>query len=202
MRPTILVDIDDTITNHVNVWIKWLNRKFGVVINYEDISYWNYFNDLNRIYEIDKENIFYPHTQEAFWREIMIFPNATTALENWVKLGYQVYLVSNSSPTNEALGYKIQRTLDCFNENLINEDNVIIAKDKHMIYSDVIIDDKLDTVFRWYDFHKYDKSLGIIPKRPWNTYDLDISLMDFMAQNEEWKNIEKDVNTFFSKKWK
>ena len=102
----------------------------------------------------------YATEYEHFWDMVKINPEAITILERWVKQGYKVYLLT-ASHFNNTLGYKIRKTLEPFNPELINEHNVIIAQDKSAIMGDVMIDDFPDNLYSF-------NGTRICYAQPWN----------------------------------
>ena len=130
---TILVDIDNTITNFGEMLLLANNQLHNTNYRYTDITSYDWF---------DKTfpNPWKPTEYQCFWNTVEVNPAAITAIERWIRQGYQVYLVT-ASHFNNMLGYKIRRTLTAFNPKLINERNIIIAQDKSSIIGDIMIDD-------------------------------------------------------------
>ena len=59
------------------------------------------------------------------------------------------------------LSYKIKRTLEPFNPELINERNIVIAQDKSIIQGDAMIDDCIDNLCSF-------DGVCVCYKQPWN----------------------------------
>lgn len=150
---TILVDIDSTITNFGEMLLLANNQLYNTNYQYTDITSYDWF-----------DQTFYtpwrPTEYQCFWNTVKVNPAAVTAIERWVRQGHQVYLCT-ASHFNDMLGYKIRKTLEPFNPELINERNVIIAQDKSIVYGDILIDDCIDNL----ESHT---AFPICYEQPWN----------------------------------
>ena len=152
---TILVDIDSTITNFSEMLLLANNQLHGTYYRYTDITSYDWF-----------DQTFYtpwkPTEYQCFWNTVEVNPAAVTAIERWVRQDYKVLLVT-ASHFNDMLGYKIKRTLEPFNPELINERNVIIAQDKSVVQGTIMID---DCVKNLYNFN----GNRICYAQPWNQH--------------------------------
>lgn len=150
---TILVDIDSTITNFGEALLKTNNVIFGTDYTYDQIATYDWFNfTFADPWAITKH--------PGFWDVVKVNPDAVSTLESWVKQGHKVYLVT-ASHFNDTLGYKILKTLEAFNPELINERNVVIAQDKSIVMGNVMIDDCVDNL------ENFD-GVRICYAQPWN----------------------------------
>lgn len=150
---TILIDIDSTITNFSEMLLFAHNQLHNTNYHYTDITSYDWFD---RTFN----NPWKPTEYQCFWNTVEVNPAAVTAIERWIRQGYQVYLVT-ASHFNNMLGYKIRRTLKAFNPKLINERNIIIAQDKSAIIGDVMIDDCIGNLEKF-------KKVRICFAQPWN----------------------------------
>lgn len=167
---TILVDIDSTITNFGETLLLANNQQHNTNYRYTDITSYDWFD---RTFP----NPWKPTEHQDFWDAVEVDPDAITAIERWIRQGYKVYLCT-ASHFNDMLGYKIKRTLESFNLELINERNVVIAQDKSIIRGDLMIDDCVDNLI---DFN----SVRICYAQPWNQhYGGALRLSDWNKINE------------------
>lgn len=150
---TILVDIDNTITNFSEVLLQANNNEYDTDYTYNQITSYDWFDKTF-------EDPWFITTRHYFWNIVKINPEAIHTLESWVKQGHKVLLVT-ASYFSDALGYKIKKTLEPFNPELINERNVIIAQDKSAIMGDAMIDDCVDNLDSF-------NGLRICFAQPWN----------------------------------
>ena len=150
---TILVDIDSTITNFGEMLLFVNNQSHGTCYRYTDITSYDWF-----------DQTFYtpwkPTEYRCFWNTIEVNPAAVTVIERWVRQGHKVLLVT-ASHFNDMLGYKIRKTLDPFNSELVNERNIVITQDKSIIHGDTMIDDCIDNLYNF-------NGTRICYAQPWN----------------------------------
>lgn len=130
---TILVDIDSTITNFSETLLDALNLSSSTNYAYDEINHYGWF-------DTTFERPWGLVNTTRFWDRISVNPVAVKVIENWIREGQTVYLVTASS-YNEMLGYKVCKTMDNFDPNLLTADNVIVCHNKNMIKGDLLIDD-------------------------------------------------------------
>ena len=135
---TILVDIDSTISNFAEVLLYFNNKHNQTNYKYTDIISYEWFDKTFPNPWLDTK-------YKYFWDKIKINSEAVKYIESWAKQNCRVYLVT-ASHFNDALGYKINRTLKQFNPSLIGEKNIIVAQDKSIIMGDVMIDDYVNNL--------------------------------------------------------
>lgn len=170
---TILVDIDSTLTNFGEMLLFANNQLHNTNYRYTDITSYDWF---------DKTfpNPWKPTEYQCFWNTVEVNPAAVTAIERWARQGYKVY-VCTASHFNNMLGYKIKRTLEPFNSELINERNIIIAQDKSAIMGDTMVDDCVDNLVNF-------EGARICFAQPWNK-DYGGSL-----RFSDWNKINEAIN--------
>lgn len=175
----ILIDIDDTISNFGEVLLNYLNRIYETDYRKEDIINWKWLRN-------NFENPWLPTEWNFFWDDVKIDKKAIECIENLSKNKHEVYLVSASFP-NDSLGYKIRKTLNCFDSNLINESNIIICKNKGIIKGNIRIDDGYHNL--------YNDSLNILFDQPWNQ-NID-SILPAFERKKSWEEIEVYLENIF-----
>ena len=90
---TIVIDIDDTISNFAKVLIKYLNEEYKTNYSKKDIKNWGWLNE-------KFSNPWKPTEDFKFWDEVIIDKDAIKCIENLVKKGNKVYLVTASFPSD------------------------------------------------------------------------------------------------------
>lgn len=132
---TILVDMDDTIENLSEIWVSYLNEKYGLSVNLDDVNDWNmakFFPDIkpSAVYEAlnDRE----------LWEKVTPLPGAQDALLKLKEDGHEVYIVTSSYFTT--VEAKVLEVLEKYFP-FIPWNHVIICSNKQMIRGDVMIDD-------------------------------------------------------------
>ena len=167
----VLVDIDSTITNFGEILLLANNQSHGTCYRYTDITSYAWFDET--FYTPGKTT-----EDQCFWNGVEVNPAEVTAIERWVRQGHKVYLCT-ASHFNNMLGYKIKRTLDSFNSELINERNIIIAQDKSAIMGDAMIDDCIDNLVNF-------NGTRICYAQPWNR--------EYRgSRNCSWEAIDKSI---------
>lgn len=176
---TILVDIDNTITNFNKILLKQIQKCFIPSRKYS-------YNDIDSYYWFEEmlPNPWAWTESEYFWNIVQVNPEAVETLERWVRQGHKVLLVT-ASHFNNTLGYKIRKTLEPFNPELINERNIIIAQDKSVIIGDVMIDDFPNNLYSF-------NGTRICYAQPWNQ-DFNGSL-----RFSDWNKINEAISTIQS----
>ena len=137
---TVIVDIDDTINNLLEVWVRWLNDMYGTNVNHEEIKEW----DMRKTFvTLTKEQIYAPLHNILFWREVQPKPGAVECLKDFMDKGMEVYLctATHHATLDDKFTEFIHR---CF--PFIGWKHIIVAYDKSMILGDVMIDDKVDNI--------------------------------------------------------
>jgi 5'(3')-deoxyribonucleotidase len=132
---TILIDMDDTIENLCETWVKFLNRRHDTNYSLEDVTEW----DMTRNFpSLSREQIFAPLLEEEFWKEVRPIEGAVDCIKQLIDDGHKVYIVTASHPDTVKL--KLDNVLFKYFP-YIDFTKVIIASDKQMIIGDVMIDD-------------------------------------------------------------
>lgn len=132
---TILIDMDDTIENLVEVWVKILNYKYGTNVRYIDVNDW----DIKKCFpKLTEAQISEPLSMEGLWKMVQPFPGASKYIKRLIDDGHKVYIVTASSP--ETIKMKLDLVLFKYFPYLTYKD-VIVTSNKQMIRGDVMVDD-------------------------------------------------------------
>lgn len=132
---TILVDLDETVWDLLDVWTKKLRDRFDVEVYPENVTEW----DMSRIYPtLTAEQIYAPLTEEDTWKTVKPFDDAIIYLQILKEEGNAIFFLTTSRP--KTLSMKIELLLKKYFP-FISEDNVISASRKQMVWGDVLIDD-------------------------------------------------------------
>jgi len=132
---TILVDMDDTIEQLLEAWVKRANEKYHRNVSLEEITDWNVAAPYSGI---SREEIYGVICEPGFWAGIKPMPGAAEALKHFMDKGHQVYIV-----TATEIGHveeKMNRLLFHYFP-FLSWSQVIITGRKQMIRGDVLIDD-------------------------------------------------------------
>lgn len=132
---TVLIDIDDTISDLLSAWLKTLNEKYGTSVYRDDVTDW----DMRTFYpSLTREQIFEPLHHNGFWKTVKPKPDAMEYVEKLFNEGYNVFLCTSTDYRNIRAKYEyiVKRYFPYIEWN-----HVIIASNKQMIQADYLIDD-------------------------------------------------------------
>ena len=182
---TILVDMDDTIEQLVEAWIRCTNERYGYHSTVEDVKSWNMteaFPGLTKrqVYDIPDE--------PGFWGKVKPMPGAVEGVRKLIEDGHQVYIVTATQ--YESLAEKMSDLLFKYFP-YIEWDHVIITKRKQMIRGDVLIDDGPHNL----EDGEYEKILVDAPHN--RSYDAEAN---GMIRVHNWDEILKAVDEIAGKK--
>ena len=131
----VVIDIDDTIIDLLGAWCKWLNDKYDLNIQPEDVKEW----DMKKtFYMLSDKQIYKPLNDSVFWKTVEPKAGSAEYINRLIDYGYDVYLCTATSYKNVWTKYVdiIQRYFP-----FITWDKVIITSNKQMVRCDVMIDD-------------------------------------------------------------
>lgn len=132
---TILVDMDDTMTDLCGAWCAWLNKKHATQVQPEDIKEWDMAVAFPHLTE---DALYEPFRHKSVWRTVKPKPGARTYLKRLVDDGHEVYIVT-------ATDYRsIKWKFDCLIRRyfpFVPWSNLIVASKKQMVRGDVLLDD-------------------------------------------------------------
>lgn len=132
---TICIDIDDTIENLLQAWVKWLNSKHGLNVHAEDVTDW----DISIFYpELTSEQVYEPLHYEEFWKHVEPKYDAIEYISKLVSENNNIYLCTSTHYNN--IKFKYEHIIEKFFP-FIDWDKVIITQNKQMIKCDIMIDD-------------------------------------------------------------
>lgn len=129
------IDFDDVISNTLDVWVDWLNRKHGLSVKLSDITHWKL---LEIFPTLTKAELYEPLNTPEFWDDVSIKAGAQKVIETLIADGHSVYIITSSH--YETLPYKFNRCLFKYFPYLSKE-NIIIAYNKSLIKADLLLDD-------------------------------------------------------------
>ena len=131
----ILVDMDDTIEYLLKAWVNGVNEKYSRSVSYDEIRSWNVAAaypglSFEQVYEIPM--------QPGFWKTVEPIPGAAQALQHFMSIGHQVYVVT-ATPF-ESVPEKMSEVLFKYFP-FLSWKQVIVTFQKQLIRGDVLIDD-------------------------------------------------------------
>ena len=133
---TVLVDMDDTATWLLPVWVKRLNQKHNLNVDWHDIKEW----DMALAFPtLSHEQIYKPLATEEIWDEVTPREGAVEALTWLHECGlYEIFICTSTDYRNIKPKYeKVIRKYFPF----IDWKHFIVISRKQMVKADYIIDD-------------------------------------------------------------
>lgn len=176
------IDIDDTITNHCEVWFDIYNNYYKIdndkVIELNDAYKWNFYDE----YPIEtKDRLFLAlQNQDRYYDNLIILDNVKNTISEIIDSGNDVVFISATN--KEYQETKKQWILSNFPD--LTEDSIIFTSQKHLINVDLMIDDNLDYASKF-------TCPFILFKRPWNTNRPSELYTDNILICSNWFEIEK-----------
>lgn len=176
------IDIDDTITNHCEVWFDIYNKYFksqdDKEIKLSDAYKWDFYNEYDNQ---TKNNLFCAlNNQELYYQNLQLLDNVSNTIKELIDSGNQVVLISATD--KEYQENKKKWVLEKL--PMLKEDNIIFTSQKNLINVDLMIDDNLDYGSRF-------KCPFILFRRPWNIGREKSLYTDNILICSNWNEIEK-----------
>lgn len=135
-RRTILVDMDDTATWLLPVWVNWLNHKHNLNVDWHDIKEW----DMSLAFpKLTKQQIYEPLSTEEIWNEVVPREGAVKVLTGLHECGlYEIFICTSTDYRN--IKPKYEKVI-CKYFPFIDWKHFIVISRKQMVNADYIIDD-------------------------------------------------------------
>lgn len=132
---TILIDLDDVLTNMLDTWVDWLNHFNKLDVKVEDIKQW----DMSIAFStLTQEQIYFPLQQREFWQCVCTRSDAREYVKRLFDEGYNIYIVTSTRP--HLMQYKMSYCIEPFFP-YIDYEHIITCYNKQMIKGDVLVDD-------------------------------------------------------------
>lgn len=169
---TILIDIDDTMTDLVAAWCEWLNGLYNLNVNPEEITEWK----ITKFYPtLTEEQVFEPLHIDRFWETVKPKDESVKYVKQLIDDGFNVYLCTSTDYRNIKPKYEnvIMKYFP-----FISWKQVIVTSRKQMIESDFLIDDGVHN-------HEGGGYINILVSAPHNReYDAEAN---GMIRSENWE---------------
>ena len=136
----ILVDLDDTLTNLIQVWVEKINQKFDTNVKFEDIADW----DIAKFFpSVPKQDIFKVLSDKSIWNEVTPLAYSQEYLQKLKDDGHEILIVSASHYKDIQDKYEkiIQKYFP-----FIDWKDVVVTSRKELIQGDILIDDAIHNV--------------------------------------------------------
>ncbi len=181
---TVLIDLDDTMTDLTDSWCQWLNKTHGTKVSKEDILGWNiskYFPELT------EDQVFEPMHIDSFWSTVKPKSDASKYIGMLMAEGFKVYICTAS--LFDTIKSKFEYILGT-HFPFISWNQIIVAKNKQLINGDILIDDGIHNL----EGGSYEKILMSAPHN--KSYDAELH---GMTRVNSWKEAYDAVHRHASK---
>lgn len=132
---TILVDMDDTIENCTEAWVRLVNKLYGTDVDPLSLRDW----DVSVAFPtLTREQVYDVTLTDEFWYGVTPIDGAVEYLKRLIDDGNKVYIVTCAA--YETLRIKMEEVLFKYFPYISWRD-VIIASKKQMIQADYLVDD-------------------------------------------------------------
>lgn len=147
-KGTILVDMDDTATWLLPIWVDWLNSKYNLNKDWKDIKEW----DMSVAFPtLSKEQIYEPLSTEEIWDKVVPRDGAVEVLTDLHNQGYEIYICTSTDYRN--IKPKYEKVISKYFP-FIDWRHMIVTSNKQMIKADYIIDDAIHNLVGGCQKHK------------------------------------------------
>jgi len=164
------IDMDDTLENLNESWTNWLNKKYNLSVNPEEICDW----EMKKFFPtLTDEQLYGPLYDPEFWETVRPKDGAQEYLKKLINMGFTVYIVT-CSHYNSLQPKVINCLLKYF--PYIDWRQIISIRNKQLLRLDVLVD----------DYHKnliHASYKGILMDMPYNR-----------SFQEDNKNIKRAYN--------
>ena len=131
----ILVDMDDTITWLLPIWVDYLNKKYSLDVQWDKIKEW----DMTLAFPtLTKEQVYEPLTTEEIWDLVVPRKGVIEVLSKLQEEGHEIFICTATDYRNVKPKFEkvIKKHLP-----FISWNNFIVASNKQMIKADILVDD-------------------------------------------------------------
>lgn len=169
---TVLIDIDDTMTDLVTAWCEWLNILYDLNVSPEEITEWK----IAKFYPtLTEEQVFEPLHIDRFWETVKPKDESVKYVKQLIDDGFNVYLCTTTDYRN--IKPKYEHVLMKYFP-FISWQQVIVTSRKQMIKADFLIDDAVHN-------HEGGDYIKILVSAPHNReYDAEAN---GMIRSENWE---------------
>ena len=181
----LLVDMDDTIEQLLEAWVRGVNERYGCSVTYDEITSW----DVSAAYPgLTREQVYAIPAEPGFWGKVKPIPGAAESLMRLMDAGHDVFIVTATPP--EQVQEKMHDLLFKYFP-FLSWDQVIVTSKKQMIRGDVLIDDGVHNL----EGGDYVKILMTAPHN--RSYDAE---GNGMIRVHNWKQVETIVQNITSER--
>lgn len=169
-----LIDIDDTLSDTIKVWIRRYNAKYKDHLKVNQILDWNLAQ-----YTVCGDKIYDFLKSKSLYNYVKPLPYALEGLEKFRTLKFNIVFVTGGTP--EASVYKYKWLKD--NGFWKNGDHYVQTASKYLIRGDILIDDNYENVSKFLGY-------SLLINAPWNLK------YEYKNRMNGWKEIIENIDKF------
>lgn len=175
----ILLDVDGVLADWHGHLVNRINDAFGSSVRPEDITEFYCVEQLtilalataNKSLGSDSDEIlaaveWAAYESDYFYATLPVIPGTQEAVARARRLGHQVFFVT--SPISTMPTWAFTRTEWLKKHFEAKDEEIVITKSKHVVYGDVLVDDKPKNVLKWVESWRDTSSRGFLLKKPYN----------------------------------
>ena len=170
----LLIDLDDTVWELLNPWIKYLNKRYNLNASSYKISNWDISVHFPNY--LDRELVYHPLIEKEFWDLITPKKDAVYYIEKLNRF-CDIYFVTATNYKN--LNYKVNILEKHF--PFISITKLITCYNKDLIKGDLLVDDYINNI--------KDRNLDSILCTSVHNRNLNISKYSHITRCNNWKEI-------------
>lgn len=176
----ILIDIDNTIENLIEIWVESLNQTYGTNVSPDDITDW----DICRFFPtLTEKEVFSEIKKEGFWKKAEPIGGAPEYVKKLIDDGHEVYFCSATDCYDIRPKYE---DFLCRYFPFVDWSHIIFCSNKQIIKADVLVDDGIHNL----ENGEYIKILYSQPQNSW--YD---EKKHGMYRVSDWKEAYELINS-------
>jgi len=162
LPPTLLLDVDGVLANFIQATLDIVEDVSGVKYSHDDVKTWELFNSLPKHAHL-KTSVYEQLKKPGGCFGIPVYPGA---VEGVMRLKEVAHVVILTSPFHGSKTWMSEREEWLEHYFGIPHGDVIHGHHKHLVFGDMLVDDKDDHVGRWSIRHP--KGVGVLWDRQYN----------------------------------
>jgi len=155
---TIILDLDSTVCDSLPTWLDAIGKKTGVYAKVSDIIQWH-MHQCPPLDKVDPKIVYGFLDEPGFNLALPVMPGAQDAVAKLMADGHKLYFVTarfGATGMAETIEW-MKRHFPAVNPKT----QLGFFADKHLIEADVIVDDRAETLERYWLSHPYAHTIGI-----------------------------------------
>ena len=184
-------DLDDVLIDLLPAWLNTLNERHGTNKKPEDIHSWSISNFFKEDIEkglLSKEEIYHPLIENDFWETVKPAEGMQDIVKTLKETNiFDIYIATASN--YHTIKSKLDNCVMKYYGDIIDEDHIILLKDKSMLNADILVDDYFGNIDRFLKSNI--NSIGIVKNTTHS--DIDFDALDKTVIFAEYNHLSRCV---------